>query len=498
MLILNDKYYLSWIGIKDPLVQYWVRRWQDALHTRTHPEWAFCPLTVTCLARLWDVFSAPQAKSQRRAIRVLAARRSGYMDAIRFPCPDNDNDACWQKYWDDVHSHSDEFRNSLFGSVRSLLCHGGDGACEELSRVTEVLAAELMQWEYTDYELFVRAGGVIDPAGKHLQTPLERVLGLLDHLQRRPMYEFVVWTEIISQAGNLSKSMSRRLAGPELETPESWRSGTGLSRLPNCVAAITKREATHSLTAFIAHRMEAAQLLRVRCGQQGLKGFRLATESSVLRPSREDRKIWVHSQPTFADVLEQPDPAIEPNTFGQAVEAVEDDPEETIRLLSDCFERKFGTDWPQIVGEAYRLRLRGTLSGRLAAAIRETQNREGMPTSSERWWHRVPQDGFIDAASAANRIMDDKEHADVLLSSRLMQVSHAGSVYRTPGWINAWLYLAKGIRNRVVHAGEWPPALFPTAIFISRLMLHAFVSAFPNARRPDGTVFPSSAEAKST
>jgi len=486
MLVLNNEYYDAWQRITDPLVRDWVRRWQDGLHRGTHPEWAFSPISITCLARLWEVFSpslSPRARSQRKAICVLATRRLGYLDAIRFRCPDGDDETRWEHYWNDVRAEGGEFRQSVFESIRSLLsapdCEHSLG---ELPMTMDVLAAELMQWGYTDFELFVRAGGVLDPKQNHPQLPMVRLLGLLDHLERRPVYDFLVWTDIASSEGSISKTTARRLASRELGAVEEWTGSTGFVRLANGLSIVTRCESTHSLTAFLNHRLDAAQRLRARCGQLALTGLRLAESSSVIRPSSRERKVWVHSPPRISvPEVDQPDPGVEPYAFRQAVSLVEDEPQEAIRLLGDAFERALGTEWPKVAGRCYRLRLRGALSRQLAAAVRETQTRERNGLYDQTWWTDVTPVGRLDFGAISKQIMGSVPHSDRLLASRLAAVVDESTRYSTPGTVNGWLYLAKGIRNRVVHVGSWPAELFSTAQFLARVMICAYVSAFPSA-----------------
>lgn len=205
---------------------------------------------------------------------------------------------------------------------------------------------------YSDYELFVRTGGIFDRRGNQIIPHVDRTRGLLDHLRRRPKYEFIVWTDILRGGQALSGTMSRRVAPREISSPEEWKAGNGIVRVDGMPLAIFRGESTHSITAFLNHRVRASQSLRERSTSLGITGLRLAEASLVRQLQLPGRKPWQHTPPrtTVFQNLPRPNPAIEPEAFAKAIDAVTDDPEESIHVLCDAFERQLGKHWPKAGG----------------------------------------------------------------------------------------------------------------------------------------------------
>lgn len=487
MQVLNREYYAAWRDIHHDGIRYWIRLWQDGFHSGSHPEWSFNPLTLTGLGLLWRLFVSQPGepdwgRPQRHAIRILAARRAGFPDGKRFPCPTVEGDGPWNEYWSAVLAARTAFRDELFEQLLKVVVALTDPPnFSGISETTATLAAELLLEGYSDYELFVRAGGVFDPKGKQTLPHIERAKGLIAHLQRKPTSEFVVWTDVLRNGQMLSGTTSRRLARLELQGPEDWKGGDGFARIGDGAKAITRTLATHSITAFLDHRVSAWQRLRERATKYGLTGLALAEESSVRQLSLPDRQPWKHTLPrtTPFHYLPRPDSTIESEAFAAAIEAVNDDPEEVVRLLADAFERQLGTDWPRSAGRAYIGGLRAALARRLTTVVQETHDRWDGHSDAPTWLGRFSQDERLDFAKVAAAIRESGQHADWLLAQRFDSVGRNSTQYFTPAWITGWLYLAKGIRNREVHAGSWPPTLRCVAAFLARVLLCVFVGSFP-------------------
>lgn len=437
---------------------------------------------------MWQLFvRAPGqpdwGRSQRRAIRALASRRSGLPDGARFLPPPGEDDNAWGTYWTGVAAEAVQFRGELFDRVKALVCSAEPHPdYQEIDRSTGVLAAEVLGMGYSDFELFVRAGtGILDPKGQRAHPHVERIRGFLEYLGRSSQGEFLVFTEVVRGGEQLSRGMARRLAPLELNSLDDWRTGGGFARIEGKPVAITRCLSSHSITAFLQHRFELSEVLRSKSVKLAIPGLRLAESSQIYQLPRSSRAPWRHSLPrtTAFHYLPRPDPTIESVAFAGAIEAVEGDPEEAVRLLCDGFERQLGADWPVVVGQAYRRRLRGGLARRLLIALQETRERRKADGSLSEWLETVSLDGPVDFASVAQAIRQSGTHADELLAQRLEAVGRDDTKYDTPAWINAWLYIARGIRNREVHAGSWPPELRRVAAFFARVLLYAFVSAFP-------------------
>jgi hypothetical protein len=175
-----------------------------------------------------------------------------------------------------------------------------------------------------------------------------------------------------------------------------------------------------------------------------------------------------------SEYLQLPNPAVEAAAFAAGIEAVDDDPEETVRLLCDAFERQLGKHWLNSAARAYRGRCQTGIIWQVMNAVGETRKRLA-PT----WIGAIAKVGGIEFVQTAICIRQSGSDADWLLAERLELAARHGRQYFTPGWITGWLYLAKGIRNREVHAGSWPLELRCVAAFVARLLLHVFVSTFP-------------------
>lgn len=501
MLVLESAYYEAWSQIVDPVVRYWVRLWQDGVHSGTHPEWAFSPLSIPCLGELWHLFvrvpgEPDWGRSQRRAIRTLASRRPQFPDGVRFPTPSADDDATWELYWSGVAGAAPQFRGELFERVKALVCSGSPSSdYQDIDDSTATLAAEALGMGYSDLELFVRAGtGILDPRGQRTHPHVERVRGFLDYLSRGSRAEFLIVTEVLRSAEPLSRGMARRVAPRELSSLEDWEAGSGFVRFEGKTIAISRSSASHSITGFLQHRFETSEVLRSRSVQLGIAGLRLAESTQVYQLPRSPRPPWQHSLPrtTAFQYLPRPNPATEPAAFAGAIEAVQEDPEETIRLLCDAFERQLGADWPLSAGRAYRQRVRGGLARRLLIALQETRDRRNAGGPSPQWLEAVPFSGPVDFAEVAQAIRQSGLADDELLARRLDAVSRDDTTYRTPAWINAWLYLAKGVRNREVHAGTWPADFRRVAVFLARILLYVFVSSFPATAQAEASASGSS------
>jgi hypothetical protein len=113
------------------------------------------------------------------------------------------------------------------------------------------------------------------------------------------------------------------------------------------------------------------------------------------------------------------------------------------------------------------------------SAVRETHDRWKGDPAAPTWLRELATDQPLDFAQAAMFIKQSGPDADWFLAERLELAGRDGARYVTPGSIIDWLYLAKGIRNREVHAESWPIELRCVATFIARLLLYAFVSTFP-------------------
>jgi hypothetical protein len=488
MLVLNREYYKAWSAIGDPVPRYWIRLWQDGLHTDTPPEWTFCPLSIPCLSRLWKAFSSVPGspdwgRPQRRAIRILAFNRRTLPDGLHFPCPTNDTNTLWDAYWQNVEEGVPTYRADLFEEARRVLSPSDILAnYVEIRNVTDALLAELLLRGYSEYELFVRAGtGILDPKGQRAQSHAERLQGFLDHLQRGSTSEFVVWTEILRHGQPLSQVMSRRIAGRELSSPLEWQSGMGFVRTGGRAFAVMRCAATHSITASLHHRFACTDELRSRSAKLGLPGLKLAEVSQVSLVLAPDRPSWKHSprRTTAFRNFGRPYPIIESEAFSAALEAIDDDPEEAIHLLCDAFERQLGSAWPVPAGRSYRRSLRRSLARSLLSAIKETRERwkednEARPA----WLIGLPVDVPLDFSHLARTIRSSEIHADELLAQRLELVACNNTRYLSSNSIVAWLYLARGIRNREVHSGTWPPDLRSVAWFLGRVLINTFVATF--------------------
>lgn len=327
----------------------------------------------------------------------------------------------------------------------------------------------------------MRTGGIFDPRRKQTVPHVDRTRGLLGHLKRRPTYEFIVWTDIVRGGQPLSRIMSRRIAPLELSSPDEWTGRDGFVRVSGRPLAIFRGESTHSITAFLNHRVRASQSLRERSTRFGITGLRLVEDSLVRQLPLTDRKPWQHTpqRTTVFQYLPRPDPAIEPQAFAEAIDAVSDDPEETICVLCDAFERQLGKHWPKPAGRRYINDLRSALAQRLATAAQETYGRWAGDPDAPTWLQGVVFDDRLAFLRIASEIRRSGRHADWLLAERFDLVGGHSAQYFTPAWITGWLYIAKGIRNREVHAGPWPAEVRCIAAFLAKLLLHVFVSCFP-------------------
>jgi hypothetical protein len=437
MLIFNTDYYRAWLGVEDPLIRYWIRLWQDGLHSGTHPEWTFSPLDIPCLGRFWEVFRAVPGRpdwgrSQRRAIRTLVRRRLLLADGKRFPPPPSDEDPGWGAFWRDVSRDRQELRTHLITVLRSAVCSGQQPTpdYEQIKNETSLLVAELFQKGHSEYELFQRGAGVLDPAARRSQPHVERVRGLLNFLELDSQRDFVVCTEILQLRQTPSKTTARRLAPATLPTPQNSRAGSALVRIDDKAFAITRCFSSHDVSACLRHRFECSELLRQRSAQFGIVGLELATtsqayllETSAERPpKRLTRRLTSPFQ-----YLPRPNPDVQPKAFSEAIEAIDDDPVATIRTLCDAFEREFGKDWPETCGMRYRAALRTELSRRLLIALNEARaRRRGVEPP---WLEAVPEVGEIAFLDVAHSIRASGVHNDELLAQRFEAVGRGDTTY---------------------------------------------------------------------
>lgn len=499
MQVLSRECYTGWRDISSDALRYWIRLWQDGFNPSTHPEWAFNPLTLSGLGRLWPLFAPVPRKrdwtqSQRHAIRVLAARRASFPDGKRFTCPTGNGDAEWDNYWMGVSDANPAFRGELYEQLSALLSSMDAPDFGAISKVTAVLVGELLLEGYSDSELWIRAVGILDPkptiakpsldrASRPSRTMphLDRALGLLDHLKRKPTKEYVVWTNILRNGQPLSTVSARRVAPWKLQSPEEWKGSEGFVRIDGSARAISRVISTHSLTACLNHRVSVSEHLRARSATLGIPGLGPADATSIRQLGLPNTRGWQHTVPRMKNLqhLPLPNPSIEPGPYAAAIDILHDDPEEVIRLLCDAFERKLGTHWPEPAGQAYIKRLRAVACSRLASAIGETCARWKEDPAAPTWLGKIPRDQLIDFAQAACLIRQSGQDADYYLAEKLELAGRHGAQFGTPGLVTGWLHLAKGIRNREVHAGSWPLELRCVAAFLARLLLWVFVTVFP-------------------
>lgn len=495
MLVSNREYYAAWRDISSDGLRYWLRVWEDGCFSGTHPEWVFNPLTLSGLARLWPYFvkgpgERDWGKSQRHAIRVLASRRFSFPDGERFVCPKAQREQEWNDFWARVLGATEAFRAELFDRLTALLKSTDSPDYASISKTTAVLVGNLLLEGYSPRELWLRTAGVFDTtARRRTMLPVDRALGLLSHLKRRPTKEYLVWTEILQDRTPLSNTLSRRIAPLRLESPAEFKKAVGFASIGGSANVISRLNSTHSLTAFENHRTGAWACIRERSAKIGIPGLGLAEDSQVQQSDLSDRPPWRHAFPSrtaFAN-LPPPNPSIEPEAFMAGIEAANDDPEETVCILCDAFERALGKDWPELAGIAYIKRLPASLRRQLLSAISEMLDRwEENPAARPKWLETFQPDKPFDFEQVSNSIRQSGSDADLLLAERLELARHENALYYlTPGWVTGWLHLAKGIRNYETHNGSWPIELRCIPAFLARLLVHVFVAAFPQpGRRP--------------
>jgi hypothetical protein len=494
MLVLDREYHGAWRAISSDALRYWLRVWADGCFTASHPEWGFSPLTLTGLGRLWPYFVQKPGERdwgqwQRHAIRVLASRRSSFPDGSRFRCPTGQDEHQWNEYWAHVLGATEAFRAGLFERLSALLTSTDAPDYDSILKTTTVLGGNLLLEGYSNRELWLRADGVFDPKATKTMAPIDRALGLLDHLKRRPTTEYLVWTDIVRNRQPLSNKLSRRIAPLAVQSPEEWSEGEGFVRIDGSTIAISRIDSTHSITAFINHRASSWVRLREQCAKFGVPALGLAEVSWARQLTLMSRPPWQYTFPrkTF-DYLPRPNPAVESTAFAAAIEATNDDPEETVRVLCDAFERQLGGRWPEPAGRAYIDCFQSGIRRLLRIAIRETQKRWEGHSAAPKWFDELRTDEPFDFAQISSSIRNSGPDADCLFAERLELAARNATQYVTPGCVTGWLFLAKGIRNHETHHASWPLDLRCISAFVARLLVQVFVTTFPQPRASGAAV----------
>ena len=313
--------YDSWVRIASSTEKYWIRCWLDGLNTTTNPVWQFSPLSLDALDRLWWIFYESnnrfdQTRMQLESVKYLAHAQL-HPDRTNFPAPTDGCDDRWETYWRKVRDSLGGFYLYAFAQLRALV---GEERVNnaELRKWTALIAAKLLCDGYSQFELYVRAlTGVLDPENEHRgQQVLERIQGLLSHLERRPLATFVVWTVLRSSA-NFAKGSPNRISTRSLTAPDQFDGLTEVVKLGGTFTAASRLTTSHSISAVEQHRFEASRIVHEAMIRSRIKGLSLEDFSTALH--LESGKSWRHAgDRRFLDVIPSLAPTGEAKAFASA------------------------------------------------------------------------------------------------------------------------------------------------------------------------------------
>lgn len=470
MHVLNKTSYRTWTAIPDAGARYLVRRWLDGLSYSTHPAWSFSPFGLSALADLRTLFlrkpgEPDWGRYQRDAIDKLALRviASAGDQIIKAKSVNED-------FWSAIPLIRPTYREAAFTAIRSYLTDNKLDY-DAIDNASEFVIAELMYDGVSDLEIFNRMGtGVIDSQNLRTGTTLERLTGLLGHLESGPVYEFIATTPLLKDNTNLSRALAQALSKrrPGFDEVEIVSAG-------EATAIRTRGLWTHSKTAFVWHRIDVSRFLRVACAALRVN-VTLVPTTTVSGPNGD---VWIEHTPVTSvwQKLPKPDPAIEPAAYGRATSTAADDPEDAICALSDAFERRLGAAWVSLAATSYRRSIRAVLVRELAVAMKETENRWRTSPDSPPWLELYKRKGGTISAEVAARLREHGPHSDELLARRIDSLGSRFVPHAT--FVSQYLTIARGIRNASIHGGEVLGTTRSTLTYLARVMLAAFAAAFP-------------------
>src|SRR5260221_6397975 len=461
MLAFDQIHNAAMALIPEPALRFWIRVWQDGLYPGAHPEWTFSPLAYSGLARIWPLFLPDEkndyGRAQRRAIRTLVRLKQASAEGRRFPAPKTDDDALWTEYWTRVRQDARALRSDLIRKLQTEICDTTAAlSYADVTDDTATLVALLLSAGHSDVELFARAAGALDPKGKRSESPRDRVRGLLGYLADDRSVEFLAWTSLLQDGKVPSANLAKKIASLRLESVDAWTAADGFARIGPIPVAVTRCLATHSATAVQRHRLQCSEMLLKTCATLKTVSLHLASETQVRRCDYLGTGMWTYAPPAITpfQYLPPPNPHIETKAFAAALNSIQDNPEETLRLLCDAFEKQLGSMWPLSAGRAYRKSLRRSLARRLLITLQETRDRWGNSKALPSWLMMIPKQGNIDFSEVAKAVRNASDFCDELLAQRLESIANLETRFSTYRDVIACLFLAKGIRNGEVHHGS--------------------------------------------
>jgi hypothetical protein len=481
---LFSKHYESWVRISDQGAKYFIRVWQDGLYSATHPEWTFFPFNQATLSVLFDLFQPGQEndfnRSQRREIQSLSRQNFTNCEKEIFGLPPESNSFdSWKEYFDECTKLSDNYwdyiRDTLVTEIQE---YNGPTCHRKLNGLISEFSVEAIRRGFTARELYVRAGtGIIDPNGlKSSQSHMERVLGLINFIHRCDTKEYVTISKITSNKPISNRLMSQ-ITGLLIDSAHECPQGSHLARMNSELVAVSRAYSTHSVSAYEEHRYSCRSILHARQSSLRRTDLSLKNSSRVYLGEDVNGKGWRHDTPKsrLSDRFRKVRERIDSPSFIDALEALNDNPEKSVRLLCDIFEREFGKSWPNVCSEMYVDLVRRELRRQLILAINVAGNRKLETLDSPSWHEKFSnKDEYVDFMELANQIDLDDVHSDILLSERLRIIENRAYVHKTQKYITELIILAKGIRNIVVHSREIPIGIRNSIRYLAKLLLILF------------------------
>ncbi|MCK4488126.1 MAG: hypothetical protein KAU38_15385, partial [Desulfobacterales bacterium] len=317
----------------------------------------------------------------------------------------------------------------------------------------------------------------LDPHGlKSSQPHMERVIGLLNFIHRCETKEYIAMSKIISNKPISNRLMSQ-ITKMIIENPHECPEGPHLAILDTNLVALSRGYATHSISAYEQHRYLCQSILHSRQSSLRRTDLAMKNDARVYLANDANGKGWRHDAPktNLSDHFHKIRQRIDSPSFVEALEALHDNPERSVRLLCDVFEREFGKTWPVTCSQIYIKFLNRELRRELVIGVNVKSSKKQRFLDPPKWLEGFDEKGkYISFSELANAVDIDEVHNDYLFSERVRGIDNKNYSYVTPEIISELIILAKGIRNIVVHSGVIPVQLRNPIQYLAKLLLILF------------------------
>jgi len=221
----------------------------------------------------------------------------------------------------------------------------------------------------------------------------------------------------------------------KIENPHECPEGSHLAIMDTNLVALSRGNATHSISAYEQHRYLCQSILHNRQSSLRRTDLAIKNDARVYLADDPNGTGWRYDAPKTnpSDHFHKIRERIDSPSFVEALEVFHDNPERSVRLLCDVFEREFGKSWPSTCCQMYIKYLNRDLRRELVIGINVKSSKKHKFIYSPKWLEGVDEkDQYINFSELADAIDNDDIHNDQLFSERVRGIEDKNYSYVTP------------------------------------------------------------------